>query len=272
MPLTGLTSSLRKVIVIRSVIHPISQPPLYSFSQHRFVQTAFKPLPEDEYHRSASNTFHPQPEARSHPRKGKQRANPFREHYQFPLKAKDGGVPDPFEVLGVDRSASEKEVKQQCESSNLMRISPIYSLDYRLALMLHPDSAHSSSSQENFATLHRAYALLSSPDSRSDYLQTGRGWSSSTSSPSDTIEAMMRAEVLRRKRTGAGFRPSDAGQGAWGGYAGGDRWRAYNDSAFHGDVSTEPTYMSHPRFFGVLSVIVSSIIQMWQCFTVHSWE
>lgn len=123
--------------------------------------------------------------------------------------------------------------------------------------MLHPDSAHPSSSPQNFATLHRAYTLLSQPSSRSSYLHTGRGWSTPTQSASDVLDANLRAEVLRRGRAGAGFRSSDAGRGAWGGYSGGDHWRAYGDAGFHGDVTTEPTYMTHPRFFGVLMVVVS---------------
>ncbi len=71
---------------------------------------------------------------------------------------------------------------------------------------------------------------------------------------------MLRAEVVRRGGAGAGVRSSDAGRGAWGGYTGGDHWRSYGDAGFHGDVRTEPTYMSHPRFLGVLSVLVSAAL------------
>ena len=123
--------------------------------------------------------------------------------------------------------------------------------------MLHPDSAHPSSSPDNFATLNKAYTLLSQSSTRSNYVSTGHGWTRPESSSNDSLEAMMRAEVIRRARAGAGNRFGDAGRGAWGGYGGTDQWRAYGDAGFHGDVTTEPTYMSHPRFFGVLMVLVS---------------
>lgn len=47
-------------------------------------------------------------------RKGKEKDN---SSYRFPDKGRNGGSPDPFEVLGLDRSASEAEVKRQCELS-----------------------------------------------------------------------------------------------------------------------------------------------------------
>lgn len=81
----------------------------------RRAQTAVKPDVEDQDQTSSMSNWHRhRVDSPSHPRKGKQRANPFAEQYRFPQKGRDGGAPDPFEVLGVDKSASEKEVKQQC--------------------------------------------------------------------------------------------------------------------------------------------------------------
>ena len=36
------------------------------------------------------------------------------EGYRFPKKGRNGGEPDPFEILGIDRSSSQSEVKKQC--------------------------------------------------------------------------------------------------------------------------------------------------------------
>lgn len=44
--------------------------------------------------------------------KGKGKAD---EGYSFPKKGRNGGEPDPFEIMGVDRSAPQSEVKKQCK-------------------------------------------------------------------------------------------------------------------------------------------------------------
>jgi hypothetical protein len=142
-------------------------------------------------------------------------------------------------------------------------------VDYKLAMLLHPDSSHPSSSPLHFATLHRAYSLLSQPSSRTMYLQTGCGWpnSSGVSSMSWT-DAQMRAEAAMRRRGGAaawgpshrGFRDSDAGRGAWGGFQGGTgTWESYGDPG----LASQPTgrgeeiYMSNRRFLSLIGAIVS---------------
>jgi hypothetical protein len=43
--------------------------------------------------------------------KGKGKAE---EGYRFPKKGRSGGEPDPFEIMGIDRSAPQSEVKRQC--------------------------------------------------------------------------------------------------------------------------------------------------------------
>ncbi len=100
---------------IRSVFPPLPHARSFSVSHRHHAQTAFKPITEDEDNGSNSHAHHHRAEVHSHPRKGKQRADPFQEQYRFPQMGRNGGSPDPFEVLGVERSASEKEVKQQCE-------------------------------------------------------------------------------------------------------------------------------------------------------------
>ncbi|CAD6565448.1 MAG: hypothetical protein TREMPRED_001287 [Tremellales sp. Tagirdzhanova-0007] len=226
---------------LRPVTHPALRLRSHSFTQHRFAQTALRSDDEPHLHASTSHSHpHHRPEPASHPRKGKHRESPIGQQYRFPQTGKHGGPPDPFEVLGVERSASDKEVKQQY---------------YRLALILHPDSAHPASSPTHFATLHRAYALLSHPASRLTYLRSGLGWTKPNAALDHPVDSMMR-EVMRRGQAGAGFRPSDAGKGAWGGRGGTHQWRAYGDAGFHGDVATEPTLMSHHRFLGLFSLVL----------------
>jgi hypothetical protein len=44
--------------------------------------------------------------------------------YSFPVKGRMGGEPDPFEVMAIDRSASQSEVKKQCTqcSTQIMQV------------------------------------------------------------------------------------------------------------------------------------------------------
>ncbi|KAK1926453.1 hypothetical protein DB88DRAFT_481884 [Papiliotrema laurentii] len=170
-------------------------------------------------------------------RKGKGRArDPSTENYRFPVKGRDGGPPGPFDILGLDRNASQAEIKSQY---------------YRLALLLHPDSSHPSSSQSNFATLNRAYTLLSNSSSRQSYLHYGQGWTPDGGTRYDPIDPMLQ-EVLRRKRDGAGRRGrSEAGRGAWGAYGMDGKWYDFPEAG----VGAEPKYMSHPRFASVLFVV-----------------
>lgn len=48
--------------------------------------------------------------------KGKGREREKDSDYRFPERGSSGGLPDPFEVLGLDRTASHEDVKRQCES------------------------------------------------------------------------------------------------------------------------------------------------------------
>lgn len=43
------------------------------------------------------------------------------EGYRFPKKGRSGGEPDPFEIMSIDRSAPQSEIKKQCMSSSSSR-------------------------------------------------------------------------------------------------------------------------------------------------------
>jgi curved DNA-binding protein CbpA len=142
--------------------------------------------------------------------------------------------------------------------------------DYKLALLLHPDSSHPSSSPEHFASLHKAYTLLSNPQSRNSYIQTGYGWSpsGSTSNNNHNHEDRMRAEIRYRASRGArqwsnGARPmygdSESGRGAFGGFRGGDgKWEPYDTGEFDAKGGTgEERYMSNMQFLCMIAGIVS---------------
>lgn len=45
--------------------------------------------------------------------KGKERAS----EYRFPEKGRSGGPPTPYEVLGLERSASDSEIKKTCKTT-----------------------------------------------------------------------------------------------------------------------------------------------------------
>ncbi|BEI80555.1 hypothetical protein CcaverHIS002_0110840 [Cutaneotrichosporon cavernicola] len=110
--------------------------------------------------------------------------------YIFPTKGKRGGPPDPYEVLALKRGAEPREIKAQY---------------YKLALVLHPDSSHPSASAEHFATLNRAYKLLSLQQSRTSYLQTGYGWTGPTDAedPHASADAAMRSWARHARASGA---------------------------------------------------------------------
>ncbi|WWC67847.1 uncharacterized protein I206_101764 [Kwoniella pini CBS 10737] len=193
-------------------------------------------------------------ETQSDPRKGKGKANELAETYRFPEKGRLGGPPDPFEVMALERGASESIVKQRY---------------YKLALLLHPDSSHPSSSHDHFAILNKAYTLLSTPSSRSAYLKTGYGWSISSQIPTNktTMDWGMHEEIMRRAKGGTSqwerrkYRDSDAGKGAWGGFDGSGGWKNFNDQTMNFDHKTsfngtgEERYMSNPRFLAVLGIV-----------------
>lgn len=119
-------------------------------------------------------------------------------------------------------------------------------VDYQIAMMLHPDSAHPQASADHFAALSRAYTLLSDGEARARYLSTGTGWSGThenTSGASD-LDTLMRAEATRRYR--ARFRESDGGRGAW-------KFDGKQDSEHDQGSITAPSY----KLVAGLSLVVS---------------
>lgn len=82
---------------------------------------------------------------------------------------------NPYDVLGVGRKASKKEIKQTY---------------LRKAKKLHPDVGGST---EEFQDLQQAYALLSNDNSRAHYDQTGRD---DFQEPTD-LKARARAQVAQ---------------------------------------------------------------------------
>jgi hypothetical protein len=135
-------------------------------------------------------------------------------------------------------------------------------VDYKLAMILHPDSSHPASSHSDFATLHRAYNLLSCRQSRQQYLSSGYGWSSRGDGSAPSFDDAMRAEVLRRRsggaaRYGSSYRRSDAGAGAWGGYGAGSAWKPNPEDGFPEQGKGEALYMSNERFMSIFIAIVS---------------
>ncbi|WWD07780.1 hypothetical protein V865_005884 [Kwoniella europaea PYCC6329] len=191
-------------------------------------------------------------------RKGKGRSNSLADTYVFPEKGRLGGPPDPFEVMALERGATESEVKKQY---------------YKLALLLHPDSSHPSSSHDHFSTLNRAYTLLSTPSSRNAYLKTGYGWNSlSQFTPNRPPgDYSMHEEIMRRAKGGASHwerRSYKDGSPDWGGFDGSKGWKNFNDQTMNFDQGTfyngtgEERYMSNPRFLFVLGIVGSSLAWM----------
>lgn len=68
---------------------------------------------------------------------------------------------DYYKILGVDKSASEKDIKNSYR---------------RLARKLHPDVNPEKKSQEQFKQVNEAYEVLSDPDKRKKYDTLGANW------------------------------------------------------------------------------------------------
>src|ERR671925_9567 len=69
-------------------------------------------------------------------------------------------VKDPYRTLGVDRKASDEEIKRAYR---------------KLARQYHPDANHGDkSAEERFKEVQAAYAILSDPEKRKQY-DTGGG-------------------------------------------------------------------------------------------------
>ncbi|WWC87007.1 uncharacterized protein L201_001889 [Kwoniella dendrophila CBS 6074] len=259
-----------------SALRPCCKPILNRFSSchsyitHRYASTASIESNSEPSSSSAAQYTYTRRKATdndgnnsssSSNRKGKGKStNSLADTYRFPEKGRLGGAPDPFEVMGLETGATETEVKKQY---------------YKLALLLHPDSSHPSSSHDHFSTLNRAYKLLSTPSSRKAYLKTGYGWNLTTQFTSNRAPGDwgMHEEIMRRSKGGTSqwerrkYRDSDAGKGSWGGFDGSQGWRPYNDQTMGFDSHSfngtgEERYMSNPKFLGVLGIVGLSVAWM----------
>ena len=67
--------------------------------------------------------------------------------------------PNPYEVLGVDKSASESDIKKAYRN---------------LARKLHPDKNPSPDAEEQFKRVSRAYEILSDAEKRRMFDMTGQ--------------------------------------------------------------------------------------------------
>ena len=89
-------------------------------SQARHAHAAMREDPDIEPHASTSQHGFERPEpSTSAAHKGKTRARPMdfnTDSYSFPLHSAGRAPPDPFQILGLQRTASEADVKKRCKS------------------------------------------------------------------------------------------------------------------------------------------------------------
>ncbi len=98
---------------------------------------------------------------------------------------------DYYEVLGVAKDASEKDIK---------------SVYRKLAMKYHPDRSDASDAEERFKEISEAYAVLSDPDKRKKYDQFGHAGINSQYSQEDLFRGVNFEDLLR----GFGFGGGDS--------------------------------------------------------------
>lgn len=98
---------------------------------------------------------------------------------------------DYYEVLGVARDASEKDVKSAYR---------------KLAMKYHPDKSNASDAEERFKEISEAYAVLSDPDKRKQYDQFGHSGIDGRYSQEDLFKGANFEDLLR----GFGFGGGDS--------------------------------------------------------------
>lgn len=96
---------------------------------------------------------------------------------------------DYYEVLGVSREASEKDVKSAYR---------------KLAMKYHPDRSDASDAEERFKEISEAYAVLSDPDKRKQYDQFGHAGINSQYSQEDLFRGVNFEDLLRGFGFGGG--------------------------------------------------------------------
>jgi molecular chaperone DnaJ len=96
---------------------------------------------------------------------------------------------DYYEVLGVSRDASDKDVKSAYR---------------KLAMKYHPDRSDASDAEERFKEISEAYAVLSDPDKRKQYDQFGHAGINSQYSQEDLFRGVNFEDLLRGFGFGGG--------------------------------------------------------------------
>ena len=89
---------------------------------------------------------------------------------------------DYYEVLGVPKEASEKDIKTAYR---------------KLAMLHHPDRSDAPEAEEKFKELSEAYAVLSDPDKRQKYDQFGHAGINSQYSQEDLFRGVNFEDLLR---------------------------------------------------------------------------
>jgi molecular chaperone DnaJ len=96
---------------------------------------------------------------------------------------------DYYEVLGVSKDASEKDIKSAYR---------------KLAMKYHPDRSDASDAEEKFKELSEAYAVLSDSDKRKQYDQFGHAGINSQYSQEDLFRGVNFEDLLRGFGFGGG--------------------------------------------------------------------
>ena len=96
---------------------------------------------------------------------------------------------DYYEVLGVQRSSSKDEIKNQYRN---------------LALKYHPDRNKAPDAEERFKEISEAYAILSDDEKRAQYDQFGHAGIDSRYSPEDIFRSVNFDEIFRDFGSGFG--------------------------------------------------------------------
>src|SRR5512141_263274 len=96
---------------------------------------------------------------------------------------------DYYEVLGVPKEASEKDIKTAYR---------------KLAMLQHPDRSDAPEAEEKFKELSEAYAVLSDPDKRQKYDQFGHAGINSQYSQEDLFRGVNFEDLLRGFGGGGG--------------------------------------------------------------------
>lgn len=88
---------------------------LHSPAAHIWHRNAHTAAMSDDSLDQGSSSSYGDSASQAHLGKGKGRQDSLAQSYRFPEKGMNGGPPDPFEVMALDRSATQQEVKQQCK-------------------------------------------------------------------------------------------------------------------------------------------------------------